>query len=255
MLKRWRRWRENRQIARIELTEAQWQQAMAYPSAATLAPALTQRWRDMTLRFLLRKNFYSGAGFVVSDEVRLRISAQATLPVLSLGLDWYDDWDSIVVYETAFIPPFAQRDESGLVSHSRHALSGEAWLRGPVIFSWEDVINPGHGAHNVVIHEVAHKLDMRSGAANGAPPFHYGMSAARWHDIMTQAWEEAHQAQQSGRSVPIDSYGLEDPGEFFSVLSEHFFMQPQSLHESWPQVYEQLVLFYRQDPLTGCFVS
>ncbi|MEE4250450.1 MAG: M90 family metallopeptidase [Alcanivoracaceae bacterium] len=255
MLKRWRRWRENRQIARIELTEQQWHQAMAYPSTARLAPALTQRWRDMTLRFLLRKNFYSGAGFVVSDEVRLRISAQATLPILSLGLDWYDDWDSIVVYETAFIPPFAQRDESGLISHARHPLSGEAWLRGPVIFSWEDVINPRGDAHNVVIHEVAHKLDMRSGAANGAPPFHNTMSPARWHEVMTKAWDQAHEDQRAGRSIPINSYGLEQPGEFFSVLSEHFFMQPESLCERWPEVYEQLVLFYQQDPLTGYFVS
>lgn len=255
MLKRWRRWRENRQIARIELTEQQWQQAMAYPSTALLGPVLTQRWRELTLRFLLRKKFYSGAGFVVSDEVRLRISAQATLPVLGLGLDWYDDWDSIVVYETAFIPPFAQRDESGLVSNTRHALSGEAWLRGPVIFSWEDVINPGQGAHNVVIHEVAHKLDMRSGAANGAPPFHSTMSPARWHEVMTKAWEEAHETQRNGHDLPIDSYGLEEPGEFFSVLSEQFFMQPEPLFEHWPEVYEQLVLFYQQDPLKGCFVS
>ncbi|MCC1495432.1 zinc-dependent peptidase [Alcanivorax sp. 1008] len=128
-------------------------------------------------------------------------------------------------------------------------------MRGPVIFSWEDVISPGHGAHNVVIHEVAHKLDMRSGAANGAPPFHRSMSPARWHEVMTEAWEWAHKAQSHGRPVPIDSYGLEKPGEFFSVLSEHFFMQPESLFEHWPQVYEQLMLFYRQDPLRGCFVS
>lgn len=255
MLKHWRRWRENRKIARITLTEQQWQQAMAYPAAAHMAPALTQRWRDMTLRFLLRKNFYSGAGFVITDEVRLRISAQATLPILALGLDWYNDWDSIVVYETTFIRPFSQRDEHGLVSNARHPLSGEAWLRGPVIFSWEAIIHPAGDAHNVVIHEVAHKLDMRSGAANGAPPFHRTMSPARWNEVMTQAWEDAQKSQQEGRPIPIDPYGLELPGEFFSVLSEHFFMQPQSLADAWPDVYKKLVLFYRHDPLRGCFAS
>ena len=79
MLGRWRRWRENRQLGAITLPEAQWQQAIAvYPRAAGMPEAMLQHWREQSLRFLLRKRFFSGSGFVISDEVRLRISALAT---------------------------------------------------------------------------------------------------------------------------------------------------------------------------------
>ena len=250
MLNRWRRWREDRQLAAIALPEAQWQEAIAvYPRAISMPQALLQHWREQSLRFLLRKQFFSGSGFVVSDAVRLRISALATLPVLGLGLDWYDDWDSLIVYETAFIPPFEEEDEFGLVAHDFEPRSGEAWLQGPVILSWEDICAQSEPGSNVVIHEVAHKLDMRNGDANGFPPLHRDMSAVRWHEVMQSAWQGAHHADQHGQSTLIDPYALEGPGEFFSVLSEWFFMQPEALQSVWPEVYEQLVLFYRIEPI------
>ena len=53
--------------------------------------------------------------------------------------------------------------------------SGESWLGGPVILSWEDAAaaEPDAG-YNVVIHEFAHKLDMLNGDANGFPPLACG---------------------------------------------------------------------------------
>lgn len=250
MLRRLRRWREDRQLAAITLPDAQWQEAIAvYPRAVRMPEVMLRQWREQSLRFLLRKRFYSGSGFVITDAVRLRISALATLPVLGLGLDWYDDWDSLIVYETAFFAPFEEQDEIGLVSHDREPRSGEAWLQGPVILSWEDVCEQSEPGFNVVIHEVAHKLDMRNGDANGFPPLHRDMSSARWHEIMQSAWQSAHLAEQRGQSPLIDPYALEGPGEFFSVLSELFFMQPEALQSAWPDVYEHLVLFYRLEPI------
>ncbi|CAH1385793.1 hypothetical protein NTGM5_160014 [Candidatus Nitrotoga sp. M5] len=66
-----------------------------------------------------------------------------------------------------------QVDAIGLVHHEKNVLSGEAWLRGSVILSWDDVerdiYHPQPG-HNVVLHEFAHKLDGLNGVANGLPP-------------------------------------------------------------------------------------
>jgi Mlc titration factor MtfA (ptsG expression regulator) len=47
----------------------------------------------------------------------------------------------------------------------------------------------------------------------------------------------------------IDPYAAENPAEFFAVTSEYFFTAPDLLHQAYPKVYEQLGLFYRQDPL------
>ncbi|MNP78841.1 Protein MtfA [compost metagenome] len=47
----------------------------------------------------------------------------------------------------------------------------------------------------------------------------------------------------------IDPYAAENPAEFFAVTSEYFFSAPDLLQQAYPQVYQQLSLFYRQDPL------
>ena len=36
--------------------------------------------------------------------------------------------------------------------------------------------------YNVVVHEMAHKLDMQNGDANGFPPLHSGMCPSAWYD-------------------------------------------------------------------------
>ena len=49
--------------------------------------------------------------------------------------------------------------------------------------------------------------------------------------------------------LPIDPYGSESPAEFFAVISEAFFETPDLVKEDYPAAYEQLKLFYKQDPL------
>lgn len=69
-------------------------------------------------------------------------------------------------------------DEYGIVHHNKQLLSGEAWSKGPVILSWDDIerdLQGIHHGHNVIIHEIAHKLDMLNGVANGIPPLHVSM--------------------------------------------------------------------------------
>jgi len=41
-----------------------------------------------------------------------------------------------------------------------------------------------------------------------------------------------------------------NPAEFFAVVSEVFFEVPQTLHASYPDVYQQLARFFDQYPLS-----
>ena len=63
-------------------------------------------------------------------------------------------------------------DEDGVVHHYGEVLAGEAMDGGPVMLSWQDVARPGVSAngYNVVIHEFAHKLDLRDGLRRWLPP-------------------------------------------------------------------------------------
>lgn len=42
---------------------------------------------------------------------------------------------------------------------------------------------------NVVIHEIAHKLDMLNGHADGFPPLHHGMAVTEWSTALSVAYE------------------------------------------------------------------
>jgi MtfA peptidase len=53
----------------------------------------------------------------------------------------------------------------------------------------------------------------------------------------------------SGHPPAIDTDALENPGEFFAVLSEIFFERPSNILTEYPRVYELLKEFYRQDPV------
>ena len=45
----------------------------------------------------------------------------------------------------------------------------------------------------------------------------------------------------------IRAYGATNQAEFFSVVSEYFFEQPQMLKRKHPQIYQALVSFYKQN--------
>ena len=55
-------------------------------------------------------------------------------------------------------------------------------------------------------------------------------------------------AQAALDALPMDPYAAESAGEFFAVASEAFFETPELLAPAYPAVYEQLGLFYKQDP-------
>ena len=101
--------------------------------------------------------------------------------ILNLDLDYYRGWVEVIVYPDEFVAEYDYVDEDGVAHHVREPMTGESWLKGPVILSWADAEQAGSGSgYNVVIHEFAHKLDMLNGDANGFPPLHPEMSRAAW---------------------------------------------------------------------------
>lgn len=208
------------------------------------------RLRKLSTLFLHRKAFSGAQGLELTTDMQLAVAAQACLLVLELGLDCYDGWVEIILYPGVFK---VSRDisEGGVISDAGGHMAGESWQRGPVVLSWDTAASDlagHHPGHNVVVHEFAHKLDSLDGSANGIPPLHPGMIREDWTQSFTTAFD-ALRSQLDHRHPPaIDAYAATSPAEFFAVCSELFFTAPVALHHPFPGVYEQLVLFYRQDP-------
>lgn len=232
------------------LNNLHWHEAMArcWP-----LPALSADERPLLealAREFLASRVWEGVGGLEPDErLRLAVTVQACLPILTLGLDWYGDWATVLLYPSGFVARHVWEDEFGVVHKEEGPLVGEAWERGPLVLSAEDVLTPEPG-FSVVIHECAHKLDMRNGDANGQPPLHPDMSAARWKAVFSAAWDRFSEGVEAQAEwLPFDAYAAEAPGEFFAVASEAFFTDPAPLHQVFPEVYHQMAAFYRQDPL------
>ncbi len=251
MLGYFRKWRERRVLRRHPVLEPAWQHALAHCAPARRLSASAQvRLRVLATLLLREKSFEPVQGLKFTDEMRALLAAHACLPILNLDLDWYAGWHSFVIYPGLFMPERQSVDAAGVVHRHRHVLAGESWQRGPVILSWEDVMQAGDPpGHNVVIHECAHKLDMLNGEANGFPPLHVEMDRARWSQIFQSAYMQLQRSHAAGEPLPMDAYALQNPAEFFAVASEAFFEIPAELQAALPEVYRQLCLFYRQDPL------
>jgi hypothetical protein len=245
-----RNWRMRRTVTRHPIGEALWHGALRRCAPARRLGASDQATlRVQATLFLERKSVEPAKGLQLDDADRVLLAAHACIPILKLGLDWYDGWHSIIVYPDAFIPNRTKIDAAGVVHQNDAALAGEAWGRGPVIVSWADVLGTGKKpGHNVVIHEMAHKLDLLNGDANGFPPLHRRMDRRTWPRVFSNTWDRLQQEHRNGADLPIDRYALESPAEFFAVASEQFFETPANLREHLPDVYRQLEQFYRQHP-------
>lgn len=234
----------------LELDPTAWTEALSLPVFDGLAADEAERLRELAGELIADKHFSGAAGHAVDAAMATRIAAFAVLPVLNIGYSWYRGWNEVVVYPAEFVPEREVVDDFGVVHRVRQPLSGEAWEGGPLVLSWDDVLHSGGGeGYNVVIHEFAHKLDMKNGAVDGLPAMHSGLKADEWGRVFKRAYDHFCWRVDRGEETVIDPYASESPAEFFAVLSEAFFEMPDVLHDEYPAVYELLMRFYKQDPL------
>jgi Mlc titration factor MtfA (ptsG expression regulator) len=241
-------WWRQRRADRLDIPATLWRDVEAeLPFLGHLTADERMHLRQLARRFIADKEWSGAQGLRLTPRIQLTIALQACLPIVHLGLEWYAGWVGIVVYPGDFVIPRKIQDEDGVVHEFDDDVMGEAWYGGPVLISWFDRAEDADGI-NVVIHEFAHKLDMKSGEADGVPPMHAGMSRQRWVEVMNAAFQNFQQRVDSGEDTRLDPYGAELPTEFFAVASEAFFEAPRLLMDEYPDVFEQLKQFYRQDP-------
>jgi MtfA peptidase len=272
-------WRRKRVLEKHRVEDALWRVATkGLRFIANLSPVEEEKLKSLVILFLAEKQFSGAHSIRITDAMRISIAAQACLPILELGLDWYSGWTGIVLYPGDFRVRRSELDENGVLHEWDDELAGEAMPGGPVVLSWDaardqwdearngrdaarngrdaarntsghpDAGAAGEPVMNVVIHEFAHKLDMLSGAPNGVPPLHAGMDRRAWRRSLNEAFEGFCDALERGKDTWLDPYAAEHPSEFFAVISEAFFQEPKETRRRYPDFYEQLKIFYRQDP-------
>ncbi len=203
------------------------------------------------LVFLSEKNFEGCGGLDVTDEIKVTIAAQACVLLLHRETDYYPGLYSILVYPGAFIAKEHLEIAPGYYGETEQVHLGESWKRGALILSWDHVLADAwdvHGGRNVVLHEFAHQLDTEDGYANGAPPLSHRSRYVSWARTLERDYKTLQRDAEEGRSTVLDEYGATDPAEFFAVATECFFEKPVELQREHPELYEELKLYFQQDP-------
>jgi MtfA peptidase len=247
-----KRRRDARTLERRAIPDALWRLTLArFSFLARRSEADVAALRDMATLFLAAKEFSGAQGLQVDDEMAVAIAAQACLPVLKIGLDWYDGFVGIVVHADAVVAQREYVDDAGVVHEYEEELSGEAMHGGPVMLSWTDVDEAGASAevgYNVVIHEFAHVLDMRDGEADGVPPLRDRTTRGRWVEVLSAEFDAFCDRVDAGDDTLLDPYGSEAPEEFFAVACEAFFVAPGDFQAEHPRMYDLLRDYFLQDP-------
>ena len=235
-------WLRRRGPARA-IPDALWETVVRrYPFVSARPDDERRRLRELAAQFLRGKEFHGAHGFVITDDVALSIAVQAVLPVLNLGLKWYDDFVGIVVHHGQVVARRTETDEAGVVHHWDDVLAGEAMDRGPVMLNWHDVQDAGATAqqgYNLVIHEFAHKIDLRDGHADGCPPLASRAGRKQWLATMQAEYDAFREKvilaeRFGGEPQWLDAYGATAIDEFFAVACEAYFVNRARFQQEFP---------------------
>lgn len=201
--------------------------------------------------FLQEKQWEAAGGLELTEEMQVTVAAQACLLLLGLPHhDFYPNVKTIILYPSAYRARQLEQNPDGTVGEPSGVRLGEAWHSGPVILSWRDVLSVGkrRPGENVVLHEFAHKLDMRDGSADGVPPLDGGQAVYDdWADVMSAAYAKLVHDVETGQNHVLNEYGATNHAEFFAVTTECFFENPLLLRAEQPDLYAVFQRYYGQD--------
>jgi len=210
--------------------------------------------RERVAGFIGEKRFHTTHDLDLDERLRLIVAALCCLPALHLPEDTLSGWRDVILYPGAFRARRHEHDEDGIAHEFDEDLIGEADEQsGPIILSVADIeadlAEPFSGV-NVILHEIAHKIDACDGACDGVPVIRDLAARRQWIAVMQAAFDrlraevEAADEADAEPDTAIDPYAAESPEEFFAVATEAWFSDPEALRDLDAAVFEHFRRFY-----------
>ena len=201
--------------------------------------------------FLAEKNIEGAGGLEMTDEIRVTIAAQACALLLNRPTQYYPQLQSIIVYPTSFEveDPVEFSDDQYL--EDTEVRAGESWHSGAVVLAWDEALNTGrdlNDGQNVIFHEFAHQLDEENEISDGIPQLPRIAGYLPWARVLGKEYKKLRRSADAGTRTLLDHYGATNEAEFVAVATECFFEKPAQMKKQHPELYEQMKLFYNQDP-------
>ncbi len=184
----------------------------------------------------------TGVNAVVEDLDKLLIASGAIIPVFNFP-DWqYINLHEVLLYPGAFNTDF---DQAGPDRPVAGMVGSGAMQHVMIITKWQmrqDFINE-QDARNTAIHEFVHLIDKMDGTMDGIPEIILERKyKEQWRNLM-----DTTITHMKTYGSDIDIYGATNPVEFFAVISEYFFEQPDLLQLNHPDLYQMLTRIYKSN--------
>jgi MtfA peptidase len=218
-----------------------------------LDTAEQQRLRDLVQVFIAEKHWEGAGGLVLDDEIKVTIAGTGCQLLLGRDHDLFREVESIVVYPSSVVVPPATRsmfDPGARPTELDTPVLGVAHRGGALVLAWDSALrgarDPKDG-RNVVIHELAHKIDFLDGTADGTPPLDGGSARRAWAHAFAPAYLAHKDRAERGERSLLDDYAVTNEAEYFAVATEAFFEQPRALARELPDVYAALRQYYSLD--------
>ncbi len=181
--------------------------------------------------FINKHEFIGREGFVVTNQVKVLISATSCMLTFGMRYYFYNSLDRIIIYPKAYYSK---------VSNEFHKGEFNPMMRA-IVFSWEDFFNGYNITNdnlNLGIHEFGHALHLQ-GLKNG------DVSASLFADRYNEIKKEV--TYKANRDKLIDShyfriYAYTNQFEFLAVILEHYFETPLEFKQEFPQLYNKVSL-------------
>lgn len=219
-----------------------------------LSTADKLKFEDKIATFL-GKTRIEGIEIDVTALDEMLIASSAIIPIFGFD-DWtYKNLSSVLLYPDTFNAEFEfnnsknQESVGEVLAGQRNIMGmvGSGFMNGQMILSRAALV---HGfanatdAENTGIHEFVHLLDKADGLTDGLPDY---LLAHRYTLPWLKMMHE-EMAKIAKNKSDINPYATVNEAEFFAVVSEYFFEQPEKFKQKHAEMYKILSLIFVQDP-------
>ena len=182
----------------------------------------------------------TGVKTVVEDLDKVLIAASAIIPIFAFDNWEYPNLNEVLLYPDSFDFNFRQEGMSRNIS----GMVGTGGLNNMMVLSQNEIRRAfmnNHDFSNAAIHEFVHLIDKTDGSISGVPSVLMNDEDIQtWTRLMQQEIQRIHDDESE-----INPYAATDQGEFFAVISEYFFKQPEWLKENRREIFEIMAKTFR----------
>ncbi|HVD99218.1 MAG TPA: M90 family metallopeptidase [Cytophagaceae bacterium] len=181
-----------------------------------------------------------GIGVDIDNSLRLLVACSAVIPVFHFDGWRYANMGEILVYDGEV--PSKEKIEGILLGQVKPFQTSHMVLLSKP--SLEQGFQLGGGQRsNVGIHEFIHMVDQADGDIDGIPNALMPEELLKpWTRLMYAEIERMHKGKSD-----INPYGLTNHAEFFAVVSEYFFENPERFKKQHPELFEILAKVFHEE--------